>query len=332
MDITAGDTPETTATDRTSRSGFAGLIVNFLFRVGVFGLAVGLLAFLAARMVGGGWAGIVLLSLVSWPLFEAAWATLRGLAHAERRVGPQHPIVGGCLGLILLCGGGGFLVCFGSQVIIGLLAGAALTVVNQRNSYVDFPQLLGLAPTPSSVSRPLDQTSRALLPFAKIGAGLIALAVGLVFLGFGTYRYLEANSIYTDYGCTHPCALVHGLWVQVVPDPGGNEVTRVDPSTVRLSLRFWDDAPGDKTIRPSDFTLKTSETSYQRVVGSAACDAWTPRTIAIDGNVSGLTLCFTVPAAVDSSRLMLDWTPPGGTAEIWLGQVHESGSTFVSAG
>jgi hypothetical protein len=39
-----------------------------------------------------------------------------------------------------------------------------------------------------------------------------------------------------------------------------------------------------------------------------------------------------VPQAVDSGQLILDWTPPGGAAEIWLGPVHQSGNTSVSTG
>ena len=321
------------APPRAAGGGCAGIIVNFFFHACLIALAIGVLAFFAARSQGGGVFGIVLLSLLSWPLFEGAWALLRGIADVRARLEPQHQVAAGCLGLILLCGGGGFLQCFGWQAILGVVVGAGLTAVNQRGSLVNWSQLLGLAPmSPPAQDNTGPAAPPRLHPWAKVGAGLLALLVGLVFAGLGTFRALEANSVYTDYGCTHPCALVNGLWVQVVPDSGGNVVSRVDPSTVRLSFRFWDDAPGNKTIRPSDFALKTSETSYQPLARSAACDAWTSRTIGIDGTVSGLRLCFAVPQAVGASQLILVWTQPGGTAEIWLGPVHQSGSTFVSTG
>ena len=317
--------PPVAPTYRTSPEGCLGTFVGLFLQVGLATLATGVLIFFAARTQGGGLYGIVLFSLLSWPFFEGGWAILGGIAKVRARVEPRHRVAGGCLGAVLFCSGLLFVQCLGWQALLGIAVGGVLTAVNQRGSFVNWPRLLGLATT----SPPADSTEPAipprLHPWAKAGAGLLAALVGFVFAGFGTFRFLETNSVYTDSGCTHPCALVHGLWVQVMPDPEGSVVTRVDPSTVRLSLRFWDDAPGDKTIRPSDFALKTSETTYEQLVGSPGCDAWTPRTIGIDGVVSGLALCFTVPQAVDLSQLVLDWTPPGGAAEIWLGQVHQSG-------
>jgi hypothetical protein len=117
-----------------------------------------------------------------------------------------------------------------------------------------------------------------------------------------------------------------------MPDSHGDVVTRVDPTTVRLQVRFWDDTPGDKTISRGDFTLKNSEATFLPFTGRSGCDAWPPQTIRIDGSVSNLTLCFTVLQAdnVDLRQLFLVWSRSGDVAEISLGKTCPSGSTEIN--
>ena len=325
-----------------------------LFYVGLATLAIGVLIFFAVRSQNGGLAGILLSGVFSWLLFEGTWTLIRAINDARVTVAAQHRIAGGCLGAILLCGIGGFWVVFGSQIILGVVFGGIVTFINHRGMLANWSQalsqgsapaagsggqstpvvnwsgLIGLTPIPSPErSVPLSQHT-----WAKLLAGLLGLLVGFVFFGFGAFRFLESSTVLGDVGCTHPCGMMRGVWMQVMRDSQGEVVTRIDSTTVQLRMRFWDDVPGDQTISRTDFALKNALATFEQVSGRPGCDAWSPRKIRIDGNINDLTLCFTISQAdnVDLNHLYLVWSPrPDWVAEIPLCKVLSAACEIVLA-
>ena len=95
--------------DPPTGSGRQGFLVNAVLYVGVAGLFIGVLISFAARSFGGGLAGSLILALIAWPFLEAVWSAARALGRLYVRVTPRHQTIGGCIGLILICGVGGYI-------------------------------------------------------------------------------------------------------------------------------------------------------------------------------------------------------------------------------
>ena len=236
------------------------------------------------------------------------------------------------MGIILILGAIAFLRSIGWLGLLGMIAGGILTYVNQGGRLVAWSQVVGLAPVPAPAEARPPRVPPPHERWAKLVAGLLCLLAGLVFTGFGTWRFIEANSLVTDSGCTHPCGMVNGLWVQVMPGTHGEVVTRTDAATVRILVRFWDDAPGDRVVSSSDFVLGNSHTAFDHVTSAPGCATWTPHTIRIDEHTDDMTLCFAIAQRdeVDLSQLSLVWTQQAGTVRISLGQAHSTG--YLSIG
>lgn len=314
--------------DRPTGGGRQGFLVNAVPYVGVAGLFIGVLIYFAARSFGGGLAGSLILALIAWPFLEAGWSAARALARLYVRVTPRHQTIGGCIGLILICGVGGYLWQGGGWAILGL-SGAALVTYIRRTRLANLPERLGLG----QLARPTKPVP--IMPYpeilTKILGGFACLLVGVVVGVFGIGRYLEAYSVATDYGCAHPCGMVDGLWVEVTHDSQGRVVTVLDPTTVQLQLQFRDDTPGDKTIQRSDFRLSSVNTTYVQRVDRPGCSLWQPQALRLDGSTGNLPVCFAISQAdnVDFSQLVLKWTQQGRTAEISLGAPKPNGYTEI---
>jgi hypothetical protein len=297
-------------------------------KVGVAGLVIGLLIYFAARSAGGGLAGLFLGALLAWFGFEVAFLPVRGIWRARQRVNPRHATIGGCLTVLTVCGVGGLWFLFGTQLLIGVALGFGLAILNSRVSLLTLPRLIGLeimsapAGTVTPVEMPLSHHVKTLALL-----GLACLVAGYVFAGLGAVRSLEPYSALTDMGCTHPCGMVHGLWVQVMPDSQGNAVTRLDAGAVRLRVRFWDDVVGDRITSPSDFLVTDRPSIYYPVTDRPGCDAWPPRTLHLDDNTGTMALCFAVTGSDNASpdQLVLEWTLEGATAPILLGKQSRDG-------
>jgi hypothetical protein len=122
--------------------------------------------------------------------------------------------------------------------------------------------------------------------------------------------------------------MVDGLWVQVLPDSRGDFVTRLDPTAVRLKVRFWNDVAADKVASQSSFALSKPPATYQQLTDRPGCDPWPPRTLHLDNSTEELTLCFAIAESenVDFGQLILEWSQPGATAPILLGKKSRSGA------
>jgi hypothetical protein len=157
--------------------------------------------------------------------------------------------------------------------------------------------------------------------------GLVCLLAGYDFAGLGSVRTLESYSFLTDIGCTHPCGMVHGLWVQVMPDSQGNFVARLDAGAVRLHVRFWNDEAGGRVASRSDFTVTNQPSIYYPVTDRPGCDAWPARTLRLDDNTGTMALCFAVTGSdnANTDQLVLEWTLQGVTAPILLGKQSRDG-------
>jgi hypothetical protein len=164
--------------------------------------------------------------------------------------------------------------------------------------------------------------------------GLVCLMAGYVFAGLGAVRTLESYAYLTDIGCTHPCGMVHGLWVQVMPDSQGNFVARLDEGAARLRVRFWNDEVGDRVASRDDFTVTnridfamTGPSIYYPVTDRPGCDAWPARTLHLDDSTGTLALCFAVTGSDNSSpdKLVLEWALQGVVAPILLGKQTRDG-------
>ncbi len=297
-------------------------------KVGAAGLVIGLLIFFAARSAGGGLAGILLGALLAWFGFEVAFLPVRGIWRARQHFNPRHASIGGCLTLLTTCGVGGLWFLFGTQLLIGAALGAGLAILNRRVSLLTLPRLIGLdiMPAPAGTAAPVQMLSKQHV-WSLAVVGLVCLVAGLLFTGLGAWRSLESYSDVTDIGCTHPCGMVHGLWVQVMPDSQGYSVTRLDASAVRLHVRFWDDVVGDRVASRDDFTVTNRPSIYYPVTDRQGCDPWPPRTLHLDDSTGTMAICFDVTGADYGTpdQLVLEWTVEGVTAPILLGKQSRGG-------
>jgi hypothetical protein len=297
-------------------------------KVGAAGLVIGLLIFFAARSAGGGLAGLVLGALLAWFGFEVAFLPVRGIWRARQHFNPRHTIVGGCLTMLTVCGVGGLWVLFGTQLLIGALLGAGLAVLNRRVGVLTLPRLIGLdiVPAPAGAPAPVQMPLTQHVWLMAV-VGLVCLVAGYVFAGLGAVRTLESYSYLTDIGCTHPCGMVHGLWVQVMPDSQGSYVARLDAGAVRLRVRFWNDEVGGRVASRSDFTMTNRPSIYYPATDRPGCDAWPARSLHLDDNTGTMALCFAVTGADNGSpdQLVLEWTLEGVTAPILLGKQSRDG-------
>ncbi len=171
-----------------------------------------------------------------------------------------------------------------------------------------------------------------MLPAAALIA-LVCIVLGVSFAGLGTIRALEGVSNLTDFGCSPPCAMVHGLWVQVIHDSDGQVMALPDASTIELRVSFQDDAPGEKVATSGEFTLTGAGLTYQQFLGRPECNSWELH-LHIDDRTKAHVLCFTIPSggSVDPDQLTLDWALFGETAEIPLGRQQTSGGLRVGTG
>jgi len=297
-------------------------------KVGAAGLVIGLLIYFAARSAGGGLAGIVLGALLAWFAFEVAFLPVRGIWRARQHVNARHATIGGCLTILTVCGVGGLWALFGTQLLIGVALGAGFAILNRRVGLLTLPRLIGLdiMPAPAGTAAPV-QMPLTEHRWALAVVGLVGLVAGIVFAGLGAVRSLEPYSAGTDLGCTHPCGMVHGLWVQVMPDSQGNVVARLDPGAVRLRVRFWDDVVGPRVANPSDFIVTDRPSIYYPLADRPGCDAWPARTLHIDDSTGTLALCFAVTGSdnANTDQLVLEWTLEGVTAPILLGKQSRGG-------
>jgi hypothetical protein len=302
-----------------------------VLKVGIAALAIGLLALLASRSVGGGVAGILLSGFLAWVVFDLALSVVRGIWGVSQRVEPRHTFLGGCLVAITSCGIGGLILFFGYQLILGVIFGLVASVVTNRTSLPTLRQLVGIEPMPDGAGGPsmlnfLPRRAAALL-------ALLCVLAGIAFAGFGTFRALEGYSDATDLFCAHPCGMVNGLWVQVMPDSYGHTVARLDPAAVQLRVRFWDDVAGSKTVNQNTFTLKNPPAVYAPLTDRPGCDPWPSRTLHLDESTGVLTVCFAIPQSenVDFDQLVLEWAPAsstapgGGMAPILMGKKSRTG-------
>jgi len=297
-------------------------------KVGAAGLVIGLLIYFAARSAGGGLAGILLGAMLAWFAFELAFLPVRGIWRARQRVRPRHATIGGCLTVLTVCGVGGLWFVFGTQLLIGVALGAGLAILNRRVGLLTLPRLIGLdiIPPPAGTAAPVQMPLTQHVWLMAV-LGLVGLVAGFVFAGLGAVRSLETYSAVTDLGCTHPCGMVHGLWLQVMPDSQGNVVTRLDTGAVRLHVRFWDDVVGDRVASPGDFTVTDRPSIYYPLTDRPGCDAWPARTLHIDDSTETVALCFAVTGSDNANvdQLVLEWTLEGVTAPILLGKQSRGG-------
>ncbi len=300
--------------------------------VGIAVLAIGLLTLLASRSVGGGVAGVLLLGFLAWVVFDLALSVVRGIWSVGTRVERRHSILGGCLVAIAACGVSGLLLFFGYQLILGVIIGLVASVVTNRTSLPTLGQLAGIEPMPDSAG---GASMLNLLP--RRAAALLALLcvlAGIAFAGFGTFRALVSDA--TDLFCAHPCGMVNGLWVQVLPDSQGRTVARLDSAAVQLRVRFWDDVASSKTVNQNTFTLKNPPAVYAPLADRPGCHPWPSRTLHLDETTGVLTVCFAIPQSenVDFDQLVLEWAPAsstapgGGMAPILLGKKPRTGVSF----
>ena len=282
-----------------------GWWANLTLRIGIWVLALGVLVFLAARSTGGGVAGIILSSLLWWGVFEFAILPVRAAWSEGRRLTPRHATLGGCLTLIAVCGGGGIFLLFGPSLILGLIIGPLVAVLSHRGAQ-------------TSASPPFQLPGPR---WALAVVGLVAMLAGLTFMTLGTIRSLEVYGTVSDL-CPHPCGMVQGMWLDVVPDAGGAPVTRLDSAIVRLQVRFHNDVAEARSVGRNDFKLELPPSAYPALTEPPACPAWAPQTLHIDEATGILALCFAVPQAsnVDLEKLILDWTQRGDSIQVSLGK------------
>lgn len=309
----------------TSRQGRAAAGV---LQVGVTVLAVGVLMYFATRSAGGGIAGILLSGLVSWIAFAAALRVVRGLWRESQRIKARHAILGGCVTAVALCALGGFLLLFGSQLLIGIVLGGFAAIFQDRAGSVSLRQLAGLDPNVAPAADPAASADPPVTvwagPLGVAAAAVVALVcvvVGIFFVGLATIRAVEGVGNFTDYFCSRPCAVVHGLWVHVVPNSDGQLVALADPATIEVQVTFSEDLPSDPVATAADFALTAGPSTYQQSLSRPECALWQVR-VHMDEKTGVHTVCFSIPTgvSVDPDKLVLSWTPFfGETAMIPLG-------------
>jgi hypothetical protein len=293
-------------------------------KVGVTALALGVLIYLASRGLDRGWAGVLLSGVFSWFGFELTLSFVRRVGRLQTRIQPRHAILGGCLGFVAACGAGGLLLFFGQQLIYGVILGGVAALVAHRTGLPTMAQLGGLAPRPDTAG---DVGIPPFLGPVAVIVGVVCLVAGVTLAGLGTVRELEAYSYATDTACTHPCGMVHGLWVQVLPDTHGDFVTRLDSTAVQIRLRFRDDVVGDRIASQSGFTLTNPPAVYKLVADRGGCNPWESRLLHNGDSTGDLTVCFAISQSqeVDTSQLILEWAVGDVTAPILLGKKASSG-------
>jgi hypothetical protein len=309
----------------TSRQGRAAARV---MQVGVTVLAIGVLMYFATRSPGGGIAGILLSALVSWIAFAAALRVVRGLWRESQRIKARHAILGGCVTAVALCALGGFLLLFGSQLLVGIIAGGFAAIFQDRAGSVSWRQLVGLDPNVAPAADPAASAAPSVTvwagPVGVAGAAVLALVcviVGIFFVGLATIRAVEGVGNFTDYFCSRPCAVVKGLWIHVIPDSDGQFVGLPDPATIELRVSFSEDLPSDPVATASDFVLTGPASTYQQSLSRPECALWQVR-LHMDEKSGVHAVCFSIPpgVSVDPNQLVLNWTPfYGETAMIPLG-------------
>lgn len=296
--------------------------------VGVTVLVVGVLLYFAARSVDGGLAGILLSGLFGWIVFALALDAVRGMWRGSRQVAAHHAIIGGCLTAVALCGIAGFLTVFGNQLLLGLVAGAVITFLSDRGRVPSWHQLVGLGSTPARAAGtdppPLLPISFLAGPQGMAVAAVVALVcvvAGIFFAGLGTIRSLEGVTVLTDFGCSPPCAMVHGLWVEVVSDSHGKVVFQTDAATIEVRVSFRDDVPGERVASAAEFVLTGPALTYQQSLARPECKLWVLR-LHLDDRSGVETLCFAIPPGVSvvPDELVLNWTQFGVPAMIPLGR------------
>lgn len=297
-----------------------GWWADLSLRIGIWVLALGGLVWLAARSTGGGVAGIILSALLWWGVFEFAVLPVRATWSEGQRLTPQHASLGGCLTLISMCGGAGIFLLFGPSLILGLIIGPLVAILSHRGDVITSVQALGLTlglPLQAGRDSPTFQLPGPRWALAVVG--LVAFLAGLTFMGLGTLRSIEAYGTVSDF-CAHPCGMVHGAWVDVVPGSDGAAVKRLDAEVVSLQVRFHNDVAEARTVGRDDFTLELPPATFPPVAGRTACPAWSPQTLRIDQATTNLALCFAVPQSgeVALEKLILDWSQPGGSIQISL--------------
>ena len=310
---------------------------NLSLRIGIWVLALGVLVYLASRSTGGGVAGIILSALLWWGVFEFAILPVRATWSEGRRLTPQHATLGGCLTLISMCGGAGIFFLFGPSLIIGMIIGPFVSILSHRNNTIPIARLLGLEaflppapPAPQPASPPFQLPGPR---WALAVVGLVALLGGVTFMGLGVLRAVEVYGTVADF-CTHPCGMVHGVWVDVVPGPSGAAVARVDSGAVRLEVRFHNDVAEARTVGRDDLTLEIPPTTYPPVTDRPACPAWIPQTLRIDQATADLALCFAVPQAgtADLGQIFLDWRQSGESIQVSLAKPGPNGGITINFG
>ena len=308
--------------------------VSRVLQVGVVSLAFGVLIYLASRSVGGGLAGIGLSGLFSWLGFEVALSLVRDIWRFRKRVEPRHTMLGGCVAVIAGFATSGFILLFGRQMILGVILGAVAATLTNRTSLPTLSQVAGFDPMPATLGAGGPAVPGVLRPVAVLVA-LLCLLAGIGFAGLGTFRVLQGYSYATDTACAHPCAMMYGLWVRVLPDANGDFVTRLDSDAVQVRMRFTNDVAADQTATREGFTLTKQPASYRQVANGQGCEAWGPQVPHIGDSTQPRPLCFAIPASseVDLSQLTLEWAKAGVTAPILMGKTARSGIGFdVSTG
>ena len=294
-----------------------GRFTERLFRVGATVCGVGILAFFAARSVNGGLAGILLVALISWIPVATALAVVKGSWHKSQEMQTRNGLVSGCLALVALCGAGGVVFCFGEQLLIAALVGGVAAYVNHRQGWIDWRRLVGVvapnsAPSPDAPAPP---PAWSVLDVAPARAGgvvlaLVLLVTGIFLASLGAFRAMELGALGADFGCTAPCGVQYGLWVQVVPDAQGRLASHPDPRVVEMRLSFRDDEPGVKSVRSNDFTLTGPDPNvmYKASASGPGCGVWTLH-LQLDDAGKTASLCFLVPpgANADLAQLLLNW-------------------------
>lgn len=229
---------------------------------------------------------------------------------------------------VALCALGGFLLLFGSQLLIGIFVGGIAALFEDRAGSVSWRQLVGLDSNVAPAADPATSAAPPLTvwagPLGVAGAALLTLVcvvVGIFFVGLAAIRAVEGSGNFTDFFCSRPCAVVKGLWVHVIPDSDGQFVALPDPATIEVRVTFSEDLPSDPVATAADFVLTGPASTYQQSLSRPECALWQVR-LHMDEKTGVYTVCFSIPTgvSVDPGKLLLNWTPFfGETAEIPLG-------------
>lgn len=272
-------------------------------------------------------------ALISGLTVGVALGVVTGMWRESQRVEARHAVLGAFMTAISLCGIGGVVLCFGNQLLLAALVGGVAAFMNHQQGWIQWGPMIGVnpAPTPPSDAPPAPAPLFALNnPPAGAGVALaiVLLLAGVFFWGLGAIRSLETTGVAGDMGCTAPCGMQHGLWVQVMPDAQGKVVSQPAPGLVEMRLSFHDDEPGLKEVSRGEFSLSgpDSQTAYEVSLDRPGCAAWRMR-LQLDDTGKIATVCFLVPE-MDPAQLNLDW----GDVVMPLGKAQPNFSLAVNAG